>query len=107
MLQNYKVDKSAQAPKICLDLVKYIQRYTNKNKSIKNIVKDLNLISKVPEEILNQKVYQLIYYDFNFKKNKFEKYGLFYLIFDFFKYFLITFLNIFLHRYCHSQKKKL
>ena len=65
-------------------LVKYIQKYTKKNESIKKIVKDFNLLSKIPTEIINQKIYQLLFYDFNFKKNKFEKYSLFYLTTDFF-----------------------
>ena len=70
-LQNYKVNKKANASKICFDIVKFIKSYTKNNYSLKYIVSEISKISGLPTEILNQKVHQILYRDFNFKKNKF------------------------------------
>ena len=68
MLQKYKVYKKNSPSKICIDLVKYIQKYVSKNKSIKKILSDINDFYKIPIKILDQKTYQIIFNDFNFKK---------------------------------------
>ena len=98
MLQKYKVYKKNSPSKICIDLVKYIQKYVSKNKSIKKMLSDINDFYKIPNKILDQKTYQIIFSDFNFKKNKFERYENFYLIIDILKYYLIVLINIFFHK---------
>ena len=66
MLQKYKVYKKNSPSKICIDLVKYIQKYVSKNKSIKKMLSDINDFYKIPNKILDQKTYQIIFSDFNF-----------------------------------------
>ena len=105
MLQKYKVYKKNSPSKICIDLVKYIQKYVSKNKSIKKILSDINDFYKIPIKILDQKTYQIIFNDFNFKKNKFERYENFYLIIDILKYYLIVLINIFFHKKKKGKQK--
>ena len=98
MLQKYKVDKENNPSKICSDLVKYVQKYVNQNNSIKKIFTDISNFYKIPNKILKQKNYQIIFNDFNFKKNKFERYDNFFLLIDIFKYYFIVLINIFFHK---------
>lgn len=105
MLLNYKVNKNSSASNICKNLVIYIERFVKKNHSIQNIVKEINSSLNIPEITLNQKIYQIIFRDFNFKENKFERYNLFYLIEFFVKYFFICFLNIVFHKKTKKKKK--
>lgn len=105
-LQNYKVNKKANASKICFDIVKFIKSYTKNNYSLKNIVSEISKISGLPTEILNQKVHQILYRDFNFKKNKFENYSLLFLIADFLKYYIIVLINILGYFIFNKNKKK-
>ena len=51
MLQKYKVYKKNSPSKICIDLVKYIQKYVSKNKSIKKMLSDINDFYKIPNKI--------------------------------------------------------
>ena len=78
-------------------MVIYIERFVKKNHSIQNIVKEINSSLNIPEITLNQKIYQIIFRDFNFKENKFERYNLFYLIEFFCKIFFYL-----LSKYCIS-----
>ena len=98
MLQKYKVDKQNNPSKICSDLVKYVQKYVNQNNSIKKILTDISNFYKIPNKVLRQKTYQIIFNDFNFKKNKFERYNNFFLLIDIFKYYFIVLINIFFHK---------
>jgi len=67
-LHTYKGNKQASASAICLKLVKFIKNYTKKNNILRTIVNEINNASNIPKETLNQKIYQILYKDFNFKK---------------------------------------
>ncbi len=104
MLNNYKTNKQSASSKICIKLVNDIKNYINKDLFIQNIVKEINLSTKVPKRVLNQKIYQIVFNCFNFEKNKFEKFGLFFLVIDCLKYYFFTLINILFHRK-HIKKK--
>ena len=104
MLNNYKTNKQSTSSKICKKLVSDIKNYVNKDLFIQNIVRKINLSTKVPKKTLNQKIYQVVFNSFNFQKNKFEKFGLFFLVEDCLKYYFISLINILLHRK-HFRKK--
>lgn len=105
MLQKYRVNKKKESPEICINLVKYIQNYVNKNRSLKNIFLEIERFIKIPNTILKQKTYQIVFNDFNFKKNKFENYNIFYTIIDFLKYLVLILISIFFHRKNINKKK--
>ena len=94
-LHTYKGNKQASASAICLKLVKFIKNYKKKNNILRTIVNEINNASNIPKETLNQKIYQILYKDFNFKKNKFINYSLIFLASDFLKYYLIIIVNLF------------
>ena len=98
MLQKYKIDKTSSPSKICIGLIKYIQKYVNQNNSIKKILADIYNFHKIPDKILKQKTYQIIFNDFNFKKNKFERYNNFFFIIDIIKYYFINLIDILFHK---------
>lgn len=102
---NYKVNKKKEASKVCFELVKFIKKNVKQNYFIKILVKDICKSSKIPQEILNKKIYQILYYSFNFKKNKFENYNLFFLVIDFLKYYFFISINI-IGFFIFPRKKK-
>ena len=105
MLQKYRVNKKKDSPEICINLGKYIQNYVNKNRSLKNIFLEIERFIEIPNTILKQKTYQIVFRDFNFKKNKFENYNIFYTAIDFLKYLVLILTSIFFHRKNISKKK--
>ena len=105
MLQKYRVNKKKESPEICINLVKYIQNYVNKNRSLKNIFLEIEGFIKIPNTILKQKTYQIVFNDFNFKKNKFENYNIFYTVIDFLKYLVLILISILFHRKNINKKK--
>ena len=48
MLNNYKTNKQSTSSKICKKLVSDIKNYVNKDLFIQNIVRKINLSTKVP-----------------------------------------------------------
>ncbi len=93
VINNFKLNQDQHISKVCNKLITFIKSFV-KIKPIKNLNKELEKITEIPLEILNKKVYQILYRDYKFRENQFKRYNVKSIIIDFFNFNSIVFLNL-------------